>query len=76
MEKINLPKCFICFYNDSWYKPRKFVRIADDNWEVYIFFNGEWKWHDSCGEQSAIAEYYYEENQVFVERVVENEWTK
>lgn len=73
MEKINLPKCFVCFYSNPWYKPKKFERISDDNWNVYIFHNGEWQYHDNCGDQSVKAEYYDRENQVFIERVVENE---
>jgi hypothetical protein len=59
-----VPAEFVCF-SDHWRLPRKFCKSEGDSYDVLVWSEGRWQFHDNVGEDTA-NEWYRNECDTFV----------
>ena len=59
-----LPAEFVCF-SDHWRFPRKYCKSEGDSYDVFVWSEGRWQFHDNVGEDTA-KKWYRNESETYV----------
>jgi hypothetical protein len=62
LDKV--PSKFVCF-SEHWRLPRKYCKSEGGSYDVFVWSEGRWQFHDNVGEDTA-NEWYRNESETYV----------